>query len=520
MTTGTPDSDSAPGVPAGYTYLGQFVDHDLTMDATEAALGESVTVEELEQGRSPSLDLDSLYGLGPGRAGAGYGGAAGPAAGPGGFYAPGGRLKTGSTVGVGLPANFPPANDDQPGFDLPRAGEAGGPTKAGRRTPLIPDLRNDENLIVAQTHLAFIHFHNRVVDELERRRVPAARRFAAARELVVKHYQWMLRTDFLPRIVDEEIVESVFTGGRRYFEVPVGGRPGRFPGVGPGHRPTMPIEFSVAAYRVGHSMIRRRYEWNRVFSSTGPNGAAPLVALFRFTGVSGNLSPGLGDDLNDPESGTLLRLPSNWTTDFRRLYDFTAAGRPDLAVPAAEFNLAQRIDTLLVDPLATLPTGSFGGRGAPVPDPLHLNLAYRNLARAAMVELATGPQLAREMGIEPLTAEQILTGDGGAPLGTLTEAERAELVAHTPLWFYVLREAEVNPKQPGRLTGVGGHLVAEVFHRAIEGSRDSIVRDPRWRPTLPARRKGGFTMPDLLLYAFEGRADLLNPLGDGPIPAP
>ncbi|WP_327190931.1 heme peroxidase family protein [Streptomyces xinghaiensis] len=506
----TDDQDSRPGIPAGYTYLGQFVDHDLTMDATRIALGENLPVEELEQGRSPSLDLDSVYGLGPRHPGTRA------------FYERDGRLRTGTALGVPFPADFEPANTDQPGFDLPRAGESAGGTAADRRAPLVPDPRNDENLIVAQTHLAFIRLHNRVHADLERRGLPPGRLFQEARELVVKHYQWMLRTDFLPRIVDEEIVESVFTEGRRFFEVPAG-RPGPFPGIRQGDRPTMPIEFSVAAYRLGHSMIRGAYQWNRVFNSNGgPGGIGTLGLMFRFSGTSGNLSPGPDDlsDLNDPEAGDNLRLPSNWIADFRRLYDFGEAGRADLTVPAAEFNLTRRIDTVLVDPLATLPTGTFGGRdGGPAPDPLHLNLAFRNLTRAAMVELATGPQLAKEMGIDPLTDEQILTGSGGAPLDTLTAAEREELVAHTPLWFYVLREAEVNPKQPGRLTGVGGNLVAEVFHRAMEGSRHSIVRDRRWRPTLPARQEGRFTMTDLLLHAFEGRADLLNPMGDGPVPA-
>ena len=60
-----PGQDSVPGIPAGFTYLGQFVDHDLTLDNTATALGSEVTVDELVQGRSPALDLDTLYGRGP-----------------------------------------------------------------------------------------------------------------------------------------------------------------------------------------------------------------------------------------------------------------------------------------------------------------------------------------------------------------------------------------------------------------------------------------------------------------------
>jgi hypothetical protein len=83
-------------------------------------------------------------------------------------------------------------------------------------------------------------------------------------------------------------------------------------------------------------------------------------------------------------------------------------------------------------------------------------------------------------------------------------------VRRTPLWFYVLREAEVNG---GRLGAVGGRIVAEVFHRAIAGSRVSIVRDADWRPYLGSW-KDRFTMTDLLLFAFEGKTDLINPLGN------
>ncbi|WP_320778462.1 heme peroxidase family protein [Streptomyces sp. CRN 30] len=501
MTTvggGGDDPDAA--VPAGYTYLGQFVDHDLTLDRTQVGLGEPVPVEDLLQGRSPALDLDSLYGMGPHHSSSAR------------FYEPDGHLAMGTTLGVPFPPELPPANTDQKGFDLPRAGETAGGTRADKRTPLVPDLRNDENLAVGQLHLAFIRFHNRVMDRLAERGVPEPLLFHAARDTVVKHYQWMLRTDFLPRVVDPEIVHRVFTRGRRHFEVPGRTRPGDLP--------TMPIEFSVAAYRFGHSMVRTAYQWNGVFRTGGPGPTATLGTLFRFSGTAGNLNPAPdpnnpGDlsDLDDPNAGELLRLPSNWIADWRRLFDFGEAGRDDLVVPAAEFNVAKRIDTLLVDPLATLPTGTFDGRGRPAPPPVQRNLAFRNLTRAGMVELATGPQLAAQMGITPLTEDQILRGNGGAVLDGLAPAEREQLLAHTPLWFYVLREAEVNERHPGRLTGVGGTLVAEVFHRAMEGSRTSIVKHPGWRPSLPSHAPGAFTMADLLLFAFEEDADLLNPLG-------
>lgn len=499
MTAAGNQPDAAgPSVPAGFTYLGQFVDHDLTMDKTAAALGEHVTVKELLQGRSPALDLDSLYGRGP----------ADPDDAK--FYTDGIRLKMGTTAAT----PFPDAgtNIDRDGFDLPRVGF--GSKKSERRQALIPDHRNDENLAVAQTHLAFIRFHNRVVNTLASDGTPSADLFNAARALVVKHYQWMLRTDYLPRIMDPAIVDDVFANGRKFFEVVP--NPGdklaysSYMCMQPGDMPTMPIEFSVAAFRMGHSMIRGAYQWNRVFRAGGPGPVASLLLLFTFSGTSGILSP--DGNLNEPDSGSFERLPTNWIVDFQRLYDFGEAGRADLKVPAAEFNLTKRIDTLLVDPLKELPLGSFGGHGT-TPPAHELSLAFRNLTRALMVELATGQQMAKLMHITPLTAAEILNGSGGAALNGLTQAQKDALTADTPLWFYILREAEL---KGGRLTGVGGRIVAEVFHRAMEGSQSSIVRDPAWRPDLGPDGNNGntFRMVDLLLFAFEGKAELLNPLGD------
>jgi hypothetical protein len=487
-----PDSAN-PTIPAGFTYLGQFVDHDLTMDRTATQLGDDVNLGDLVQGRSPALDLDSVYGRGPNdgidRK----------------FYNEDGvTLKVGKTSATTFPDER--VNVELEGFDLPRVGGSVG-THADRRLPLIPDTRNDENLVIAQTHLAFIRFHNRVVEELALKGLSGRRLFIAAREEVVRHYQFMLRTDFLPRIVDPGVVNDVFTNGRRFFEAPGHGR-GRH-----GHRPTMPIEFSVAAYRLGHSMIRGAYQWNRVFNSTGPGPIASLLLLFTFTGVAGNFDPrSTGNtELDDPNFGETDRLPTNWIADFRRLFDFTEAGRPDLAPPAATGggNVTKRLDTLLVDPLRQLPAGTFGGRGTTFPE-IQRNLAFRNLTRANMVRLASGQQMAKFLKVEPLTEEQLRDGNGGASLAGLADEQRAAILSDTPLWFYILREAEFNN---GRLGAVGGRIVVEVFHRAMEGSRTSIVREPAWQPTF-GPDSNTFRMTDLLLFAFQGKADLLNPLGD------
>jgi hypothetical protein len=450
----TPDNLQPGTIPAGYTYVGQFIDHDLSFDETALAEGVDLKPADILSARSPSLDLDCLYGLGPQDPGSAK------------FYeADGLHLKMGSADGG-------PAGNK---FDLPRVG-VGAP--ADRRLALIPDKRNDENLAVGQTHLAFIRFHNRVVDTLPAA-VPVAQRFTEARKKVVMHYQWMIRTDFLPRICSPAVVTNVFNQGRKAFEV----------GAPPDQVPTMPVEFSVAAFRLGHAMIRAEYKWNKHF----PN--ATLGQLFEFSGLSGDL--GGGD-----------RLPSIWIADFRRLFNFgqRTPPPPALVVPANKFNRAMRIDTRLVNPLRQLP----------VPDPNpRKNLAFRNLARANMVKLATGQQMAtflrsKGVSVNTLSKPAIRNGKNGAKLDALTTPQRNALLANTPLWFYILREAELNN---GRLTGVGARIVAETFHRAMEASKNSIVREPSFRPSLGPNNTT-FRMVDLLFFAFQGQAGLLNPNGN------
>lgn len=449
-------------IPAGYTYLGQFIDHDLTMDATSVALGEDISPADLLQGRSPTLDLDSLYGAGPADAGSAA------------FYeADGVHLKTGDTIRFG-------PDRAKVAHDLPRVGTG---SRRARRKALIPDPRNDENLIVAQTHLAMIRFHNRVADRLPAS-LPPAQRFRRARRSVTLHYHWLVRHDFLPRIVAPAIVDDVFTNGRKVVQ----------PTAAPTDLPTMPVEFSVAAFRLGHSMIRPVYDWNRRF----PKGIGFLDYMFQFSALGGDLG---GED----------RLISNWLADWRRMYDFPGGGHAGLAGPEG-FNRAQRIDSLLTDPLKNLPPSTFGG-GAGIPfDDRRRNLAFRNLVRASMLRLASGQQMvatlrAAGVTVRPLTRAQILRGSGGADLSGLTAAQKDAVVARTPLWLYVLREAETGD---GRLRGVGGRIVAETLHRSMEGSRFSLLRNPGFTP---AHGRGTtFEMTDLLFFALGGKTGV-NPLG-------
>ena len=185
-------------IPAGYTYLGQFVDHDLTFDKTAVMLGQNVSPAQLLQGRSPSLDLDSLYGAGP----------SDPASAA--FYKDDRHLKMGRTVAI----DPDPAMD---GHDLPRGA---GTTAAQKRKAVIPDKRNDENLAVAQTHLAFIRFHNRVVDTL-----PAGTPAAAALRARARERRQALPVDAAPRLPAADL--RAVRGRRRVHERAQGVRAAR-----------------------------------------------------------------------------------------------------------------------------------------------------------------------------------------------------------------------------------------------------------------------------------------------------
>ena len=308
-----------------------------------------------------------------------------------------------------------------------------------------------------------------------------------ARKTVTRHYQWMIKTDFLPRICDPAVVDDVFKNGRKAFEV----------GVPPTQLPTMPIEFSIAAYRLGHSMVRAAYNWNINFD----NGAGTLGFLFVFSGTSGR------PRRRQPAAVHLDRR-------FPRLYNFGQAGRRTSSCRPRSSTARCGSTRASCIPLAKLPQETIGPPKVPMKDPRH-DLAFRNLTRAKMVNLATGQQMvtflkSKGVNVKALTAAQIRQGAGdGVSLAGLSQTERDAIVARTPLWFYVLREAELNG---GQLAGVGARIVAETFHRAMEGSATSIVRDPTFKPDL-GPNANTFRMVDLLLFAFDGKKNLLNPNG-------
>ncbi|MGI2908207.1 peroxidase family protein [Tolypothrix sp. VBCCA 56010] len=436
----TPDGDNL-NVPAGFTYLGQFVDHDITLDTTalQETLVDPLAVQNF---RTPRLDLDSLYGSGPDVQPYLY------------------QLDDPDLFLIGTTNEKPGAGDPSVPTklpnDLPRAQSTLG---------LLGDSRNDENLIVAQLHLAFLKFHNKIVAGIRDGSIKPKNStdksvFIQARELVIWHYQWIVLYDFLTRILDKNQLEAVLTKGRRFYKFK--------------EEPFIPVEFSVAAYRLGHSMVRAVYDYNRVFSNppVPPRPAGTLELLFLFTAKSGKF----GDFANIP-------IPSDWIIDWRRFFQID---------PNVQVGFSRKLDPFLVDPLKNLPN-------VPLPN----SLAVRNLLRGRSLGLPSGQSVARFMKLQPLTKAEISTGADGAV------AVKHNFHIESPLWYYILKEAQVQG-QGKRLGQVGSRILAEVFIGLLEADSSSfLVRCPDWKPILPAQNPGTFTMVDLLKFVGE-----LNPIGD------
>lgn len=440
--TGDPNDDRDSNIPAGYTYLGQFIDHDITRDETELTVEGTVNPNEIENFRTPSLDLDSLY-------------LDGPEHNPELYNQDGKTFKIGKTTDVGNLGVF----DN----DLPRQGEnasSGKPTDA-----VIGDGRNDENLAVAQTHLAFLKFHNaRVAANPEKS-------FADIRCEVILHYQAIVLTDFLPRILDQDVLKDVLENGRKFYTDE--------------KKDCMPIEFSVAAYRMGHSMIRPSYEWNRIFNTNGQSGIASFEQIFEFSGGSGSRGEG------DPPFAGLPTLPSNWIVDWRRLYDFSEIG----AEKHEQLNFTRKLDAKIAMDLKTLP--EFQQMLKKVPAPL-LSLATRNLLRGRLVSLPSGQEVAAAMGEKVLTHGEIL---GNLPKDQAEILRKHSFYRVTPLWYYILREAMVQ-NNGNHLGKVGSRIVAETMVGLIENSSINVIYE---------QSDLRFSMPEMLMEIPNN----INPLGDG-----
>jgi hypothetical protein len=423
-----PADAGVSSIPAGFTYFGQFVDHDITFDVS-STLDAATDANTINNMRSPTLDLDSVYGRGPGLDPFLY---VFPASGP----ATAIKLHRGTNTphGPGGPSNNgnPSGMAQQTNWDVPRM--------QGTNTAAIGDPRNDENLIIVQFQHAMLRFHNAVVDLLVAVAF-AGDIFAEAKRIVTHHYQWAVVHDFLERICGVAAVNNAMAS----VSAPIGS-PFR-----------MPVEFAVAAYRFGHSMIRDTYWVNFNF----PN--ATLGQVFEF-----NRNP---------------RLPvfSNWVVDFNAFFD--------TGVPVPVHNKARKIDSILANGLESLP--GFSG--------LMAILATRNLRRGLALGLPSGQGMAYSFGIAPMSAAQLTSGLPAAEVAVLN-LSGGLLLKKTPLWYYVLREAAVLGGG-NQLGPVGGRIVAETFVRILKRDASSYLNAGGFTPILPSSTPGNFTVADLVAFA-------------------
>ena len=259
---GQPKENEA--IPSGYTYLGQFIDHDITFDPV-SSLQRQNDPDALHNFRTPRFDLDSVYGRGPADQPYMYDESDGLT-----------RFRLGEDVGE-VPGETSGAGPDLP-RNLPRRS---GDVENFFGRALIGDPRNDENLLVSQLHCTMLRFHNKVMEAVAQQSpLTGDNLFKEVQRLVRWHYQWVVVHDYLPRIVGQAVVDDIL----RVEELVVGGhgrppiallRP-RFRFYEPSYDAYMPVEFAVAAYRFGHSMIRGRYFFNDFVKNATGNRPTPI----------------------------------------------------------------------------------------------------------------------------------------------------------------------------------------------------------------------------------------------------
>lgn len=425
VSNSSPDSD----IPAAYTFFAQLVDHDITLDTRSQLHGpplDDQKIGTLPNLRSASLDLDCVYGLGPEAMPFMY------------DQDQPGRMLVGNTVkGVTNP------------YDVPR-------NEDGRA--LIGDPRNDENIFVAQLQLLFLRFHNRRI---------VGRSFEEAQKDCRYHYQWIVLHDFLKRVCDPQIynfaVPKIEANAKKSAaetkDYPFCSL------LDHCHRICMPVEFSVAAYRFGHTMVRSQYP---------ANVAYPVIELF------------------DERFGTLGfgQVPPALTVDWRFLLDVEHCH---------PYVNSKAIDHLLADELIRLPDPVVG-RNAAAND---RSLAFRNLLRGYVLRLPSGQAVAQALADKgyPIDPGQNLKFCEIPGWECAVEGLPCDVERHTPLFFYLMREGGVQGQ--GRHLGPVASAILMEFFGTILVHCDTFLKEKHWKPDPCVARWGGLTLADLVRYVGE-----------------
>jgi hypothetical protein len=405
-----------PNHTAGTTFVGQFIDHDVTFDVV-SRLGVPTDPAATRNARVPVLDLDSVYGGGP---------AVSPQ-----LYR-GDRLK----------------------FIVESGGKYEDVPRASNGRAILGDPRNDENLVISGLHVAFLLFHNCLVDVVRKRRLVSdvnnsAEVFSYTRNQVRWHYHAMVMTQFLPQVIGQSMVDEI-SRRRRFFRPEVG-------------RAFMPVEFQTGVFRMGHSMVRPSYRANFTGQPAGKANAPQFFGFVFDPSQEGKRDP---EDLRG--GSRAARRFIGWPTFF----DFGDGNvRPN-----------KLLDTKLSTPLFRLPLAAIASGDPPI------SLAERNFLRHLTWSLPSGQTLAKVIGVPPLSSSEMATSG----IGDISK----ELQTSTPLWFYVLHEAF--KREDGlRLGPVGARIVGEVLIGLIQA--DPGARRPGdWRPLIDVRRSGKVLMQDIL----------------------
>lgn len=443
-------------IPAGYTYLGQFIDHDLSLDSAAADKifpWQPIAAASITNRRSPYLDLDSLYGSEfssslkkePAR----------ELLLEENSYS---LLKLGYTIEDTVSKTFP--------NDLWRI--------PGSPIALVVDSRNDENLAVAQTHVAFVKFHNAVCKYLNEN--DTKERFEKARGIVIRHYQWIVLKDFLPRILKESILNEVLTKPNQFY----------FPSK---NDVFMPLEHSVGAYRFGHTMIRDSYNWNRIFNDDPTGSQATLFHLAKFTGRG---------------HGIKERLPSDWIINWRWFFNIANSA----VLERQKFNFANRIDTDIAKAVGSFKTDE----NQPFPPVFEreFSIPALDLYRARALGLPTGQAVAeRILG----SRNKVLMPEQIANL--LPDGIKFVFSKQTPLWFYLLAEAEIEERGQN-LGAVGSRIIGETFVGILRLTTPSILNEDFQPDPAFCNDAGEFGMPEMLQFIAANNPDYdeLNPLAE------
>ncbi|HMJ20819.1 MAG TPA: heme peroxidase family protein [Terriglobales bacterium] len=491
------DDEENLGIPAGYTYLGQFIDHDITFDPA-SSLQKQNDPEALVDFRTPRLDLDCVYGRGP-------------ADQPYMFEPDGLRFR----LGTDLTRNGKGTNAK----DLPRI----------NHRAIIGDKRNDENVIVSQLQGVFLQFHNAVADKLK----DQSAAFEDIQRLVRWHYQWVVVHDFLPKIVGPDALHQVLPHLKNNTSIYTDKPQLNF--FKWKNDPFMPIEFAAAAYRFGHSMVRPIYRLNKELDSLATDDQ-------KARGVGGRQF--IFGALRNESLNGFRDFPAQWAIDWRLFFEFDRKLDDPKNLGSGRVQPAYKIDTSLVNPLAFLPEFSEATKGEDGNFEMDADghpktkkheialLALRNLLRGMRMGLPSGQTVARYMDIPVIPDKELKVGKANVD-GLKDNQSIVDLGSsfrdNAPLWFYVLAESlhewskaaeskkgddTAKNSIPVKLGPIGGRIVTEVLVGLVLRDSFSFLHQwPGWTPFLKGRPDFAPFAPGL--HGRFGIAELITAAGLG-----